>query len=239
MVGRSTLAAPISSDGVVLSQPTSSTTPSSGLARIDSSTSMRGEVAVEHRGGPQQRLAERHHRELERKAARFQHARLHVLGDGAEVRVAGRQLGVGVADADDRPAVELVVRDAAVLGPAAVDEAVDVLRGRTTARCASGIVFLAMSVSRPSAGDVEHARRWRTSNPRRPASRPCAAISSTLTKRPIGILDSMNFANSGVTWSRIAVCAAAGVTQLTSTPVCASSLPSALVKAIRPPLAAA
>ena len=40
IVGRSTLAAPISSDGVVLSQPTSSTTPSIGLARIDSSTSM-------------------------------------------------------------------------------------------------------------------------------------------------------------------------------------------------------
>src|SRR4051812_22099896 len=40
MVGMSTLAAPIRSAGVVLSQPTSSTTPSSGLARIDSSTSM-------------------------------------------------------------------------------------------------------------------------------------------------------------------------------------------------------
>ena len=40
MVGRSTLAAPISSAGVVLSQPTSSTTPSSGLPRSDSSTSM-------------------------------------------------------------------------------------------------------------------------------------------------------------------------------------------------------
>ena len=39
-VGRSTLAAPISNAGVVLSQPTSSTTPSSGLPRIDSSTSM-------------------------------------------------------------------------------------------------------------------------------------------------------------------------------------------------------
>src|SRR6185295_20163943 len=66
-----------------------------------------------------------------------------------------------------------------------------------------------------------------------------AAISSTLTKRPIGILESMYWANSGVTWSRIAVCAAAGVTQLTSTPFLASSLPSALVNAIRPPLAAA
>ncbi len=40
MVGRSTLAAPISKAGVVLSQPVSSTTPSIGLARIDSSTSM-------------------------------------------------------------------------------------------------------------------------------------------------------------------------------------------------------
>jgi hypothetical protein len=40
MVGRPTLAAPMISAGVVLSQPISSTTPSSGLARSDSSTSM-------------------------------------------------------------------------------------------------------------------------------------------------------------------------------------------------------
>src|SRR5204862_2772273 len=40
MVGTSHDAAPISNDGVVLSQPISSTTPSSGLPRIDSSTSM-------------------------------------------------------------------------------------------------------------------------------------------------------------------------------------------------------
>ena len=40
IVGISTLAAPIRRDGVVLSQPMRSTTPSSGLARIDSSTSM-------------------------------------------------------------------------------------------------------------------------------------------------------------------------------------------------------
>ena len=40
IVGRSTDAAPISSDGVVLSQPTSSTVPSTGLARSDSSTSI-------------------------------------------------------------------------------------------------------------------------------------------------------------------------------------------------------
>ena len=40
MVGRSQLAAPMSSAGVVLSQPIKRTTPSIGLARIDSSTSM-------------------------------------------------------------------------------------------------------------------------------------------------------------------------------------------------------
>src|SRR6185503_1248780 len=40
MVGRSTLQAPITSDGVVLSQPHSNTTPSNGLALMDSSTSM-------------------------------------------------------------------------------------------------------------------------------------------------------------------------------------------------------
>jgi hypothetical protein len=40
IVGRSTLQAPMSCAGVVLSQPDSSTTPSSGLALIDSSTSI-------------------------------------------------------------------------------------------------------------------------------------------------------------------------------------------------------
>src|SRR5471032_2723263 len=46
IVGTSTLAAPISSAGVVLSQPTSSTTPSIGLPRIDSSTSMLARLRV-------------------------------------------------------------------------------------------------------------------------------------------------------------------------------------------------
>ena len=40
MVGKLHEAAPISNEGVVLSQPISSTTPSMGLPRIDSSTSM-------------------------------------------------------------------------------------------------------------------------------------------------------------------------------------------------------
>ena len=51
--GRSQLAAPITSAGVVLSQPHSRTTPSMGLPRIDSSTSMltrlRNSIAVGRR----------------------------------------------------------------------------------------------------------------------------------------------------------------------------------------------
>src|SRR5580698_10800277 len=46
MAGTSQLAAPISSAGVVLSQPTSSTTASIGLPRIDSSTSMLARLRV-------------------------------------------------------------------------------------------------------------------------------------------------------------------------------------------------
>ena len=50
MVGRSQLAAPMIRAGVVLSQPTRRTTPSRGLARIDSSTSiltrLRNSIAV-------------------------------------------------------------------------------------------------------------------------------------------------------------------------------------------------
>jgi hypothetical protein len=69
----------------------------------------------------------RHHRELEREAAGFVDADLHLLGQRAEVAVAGRELAEGVADADDRPAVELVVRHALALDPAAVGKAVAVL----------------------------------------------------------------------------------------------------------------
>src|SRR3954463_280695 len=44
MVGISTLAAPINMEGVVLSQPPSSTTPSSGLPRVDPYPSIRARL---------------------------------------------------------------------------------------------------------------------------------------------------------------------------------------------------
>src|SRR5699024_3393329 len=63
-------------------------------------------------------------RKLQRKAPRLVDAPLHMLGDLAEVVVAGGELGPGVADADDRPAVEEMVRETLVAHPASVQEGV-------------------------------------------------------------------------------------------------------------------
>ena len=103
------------------------------------------EVAEQHRGRPDAGLAERHHRELERHAARFPDAALDVLGELAEVAVARRQLRPGVADADDRPAVEDVVRQPAA-EPAAMDESVLV----RLAEPRGGSVFALLSDSKHS-----------------------------------------------------------------------------------------
>ena len=61
-----------------------------------------------------------------------------------------------------------------------------------------------------------------------------AAASLTSRKRPIGIFESMKSMCAWVMVANIAVFAAAGDTALTSTPLPASSLPSDLVRAIRP-----
>ncbi len=62
----------------------------------------RQQVAVEHGGGLDERLRQRHRRQLDRKAAGLQHAALHVLGARAQVRVAEIDVAPGVDDADDR-----------------------------------------------------------------------------------------------------------------------------------------
>src|SRR4051812_466852 len=81
-----------------------------------------GQVAEQHGGGPHRHLAERRDRELEREAPGIEHAVADMLGDGAEMGVAGVQLGPSVADADDRASFELVLREAAVLEERAVVE---------------------------------------------------------------------------------------------------------------------
>jgi hypothetical protein len=88
----------------------------------------RREIACQHRRRPQVRFAVREHRKLDREAARLVDAALHVLGEIAKVRVARRQFGPRIADAHDRPAVELVIGNTLVLHPAPVHEAVLVRR---------------------------------------------------------------------------------------------------------------
>ncbi len=83
-----------------------------------------GEIAEQHRGGTQLRFTQRHHGKFQRKAAGFIDATLHELRQLAEVPIAGSQLPPGVADADDRAAIEHVVGIALVLDPAAMQEAV-------------------------------------------------------------------------------------------------------------------
>jgi hypothetical protein len=68
-------------------------------------------------------FTQRHHRKFQRKTAGFKDAAFDELRQLAQVAVAGRQLRPGVADADDRAAVELIVRIALVLDPAAVQKA--------------------------------------------------------------------------------------------------------------------
>jgi hypothetical protein len=86
-----------------------------------------GQVTGQHGGRAQVRFAAREHREFDREAARLQDAALDVFGDLAEVGVAGGEFGPGIADADDRLALEFMVGDALVLHPAPVHEAVLVL----------------------------------------------------------------------------------------------------------------
>ena len=124
MAGTSTLAAPISRAGVVLSQPTSSTTPSIGLPRIDSSTSMLARLRVSMAVGRRLDSPLEKTGKLHREATGFEDAALDVLRELAEVGVAGRQLGPRVADPDDGLALEFVVGDALVLHPAPVHESV-------------------------------------------------------------------------------------------------------------------
>ena len=98
----STVAAAIRQAGVVLSQPVVSTTPSMRIAVQDLDQAEIGKVAVERRGRPLAGLLDRVHGKLERDAAGVADALAHALGQLDMVAVAGRQVGAGLRDADDR-----------------------------------------------------------------------------------------------------------------------------------------
>jgi len=82
------------------------------------------QVARQHGSGSQVGFAIGKHRELHREATGLDHTAFDVLGDLAEMRVARGQLRPGIADTDDRLAMELMVGNALILHPAAVHEAV-------------------------------------------------------------------------------------------------------------------
>ena len=84
----------------------------------------RRQIAEQHRGGTQIRFAQRHDRKFQRKAARFVHALFHIFGQFAEVGVARRQFRPRIADADHRPAIELIMWHALVFHPGAMNETI-------------------------------------------------------------------------------------------------------------------
>ena len=84
----------------------------------------RGEIAEQHGGRAEVALAGGEDGEFKRKAAGFVDAALHPFREVAEMRVAGRQLGPGVADADHGAAVEQIVGKSLVLHPASMQKAV-------------------------------------------------------------------------------------------------------------------
>ncbi len=66
------------------------------------------EVAIKHGGGLDERFRHRDRRQLHRKAARLEHAALHVFDALLEVAVTGVQVRPGVDDGDDGPADPVV-----------------------------------------------------------------------------------------------------------------------------------
>ena len=106
IAGMSALAAPISCAGVVLSQPHSSTTPSSGLARIDSSTSiairLRNSMVVGRMNvSPSEIVGNSSGTPPAAQTPRFTASATSRKSDVAVV-----QFAPGVADADNRLALE-------------------------------------------------------------------------------------------------------------------------------------
>ena len=99
-----------------------------------------GEVAIERRGRPLAGLLDRMHREFERDAAGRADAVAHALGQLEVVAVAGREVGAGLRDADDR----LAAHDLAA-GQAVVEVALEIERGR------AGIVGIVEPQLRPEA----------------------------------------------------------------------------------------
>ena len=85
------------------------------------------EVAVQHGRRFDERLGQRHRRQLDGKAAGLPDAALHVFGAGAQMAVAGIDLAPGVEDADHRLAGPILAVVAELLEPRAMAEGAQVV----------------------------------------------------------------------------------------------------------------
>ena len=87
----------------------------------------REHVAVEHRGGLHEGLAETHHGHFDRVAAGLPDAAFDFFGALAEVGVAGEEVVPGIENGDDRLALIFLVVDAELLVAGAVTEGAKVI----------------------------------------------------------------------------------------------------------------
>ncbi len=124
MVGRSQEAAPIRREGVVLSHPMSRTTPSIGLPRMDSSTSMLARLRKNMAVGRNIVSPRDMTGNSRGKPPASQTPRLHIFGNLAKVSVAWSQFRPCVANADHGAAVKQVPWPSLVLDPTPVQKAV-------------------------------------------------------------------------------------------------------------------
>ena len=176
IAGRFMLIAPISSAGVVLSQPPISTR---AVGRIGAQQLLglhREQVAVEHRRRLLERLGERDRRHLDREAAGLPDAALHLLGALAEVRVARVDVAPRVDDRDHRLAEVVAARVAHLRGARAVAEC-RACRPCRTSGTSAGLPGACVTCGDLLGADVRFVRRFRPpghySDGRR-ALRPCA-----------------------------------------------------------------
>jgi hypothetical protein len=109
--GRSTDAAAISSDGIVVAA-TEQHHPVEGVRAQHLLGGHRRHVPPQHRGRPQVGLAEGHDRQVERDTARLVAPVADGGGDLVHVRIARREVGRRVRDRDVRPPGERAVRQA-------------------------------------------------------------------------------------------------------------------------------
>ncbi len=96
-------------EGVVLSQPVSSTTPSMGLARIAFLHIHAGQVTEQHGSGVHHGFAQRSNGKLQGKTTCFYHAAFYYLRQVAQMAVAGRKLAPRITNTDHRFVHKIIV----------------------------------------------------------------------------------------------------------------------------------